>query len=211
MDNLKGTDLAIIAHKLLVVESEWQQEKSILLREVRRLQEEVGLVTRRYEREIEDLVSRLQERTPPPVPVREKEEEEEEEREEEEEGEEEEAVESRSRRIVFARYPDLIAWSESSVSVEEWEEEIRLLEDPARKAIMVKKRGGGQVEVELLLRTGEAEDWEMMRMEFKAWMVRNGYRYWQRAAMEQGKNGKRWDEKVRRYALQRNGLKYMLE
>lgn len=210
MDDPKGTHLAVIAHELLAVESEWQREKLILLREVRRLREEVDSVTRRYEREIEDLVSRLQGRTPPPVPVREKEVEESEEEEEEEEREGR-AVERRSRRIVFARYPDLIAWSESSVGVEEWEEEIRLLEDPARKAIMVKKRGGGQVEVELLLRTGEPEDWEMMRMEFKTWMVRNGYRYWQRAAMEQGKNRKGWDEKVRRYALQRNGLKYMLE
>lgn len=94
---------------------------------------------------------------------------------------------------------------------EEWTEEMRLLEDPARKPIMVKKRGGGQVEVELLLRTAEVEDWEMMRVEFRAWMVDHGYGRWQRAAMEQGKNRKGWDDKVRWYALQRGGLGYMLE
>lgn len=204
MDDTKGTHLATIALKLLAVESEWLREKYILQREVRRLREEVDLVTRRYEREIEDLVCRLQERAPPPVPVRDEEDEEDEE-------DEPRGVERGSRRIVLARHPDLIAWSESSVGVEEWKEEIRLLEDPARKAMMVKKRGGGLMEVELLLRTGEAEDWEMMRTEFKAWMVSNGYGYWQRTAMEQGKNKKGWDEKVRRYALQRDGLKYMLE
>lgn len=155
-------------------------------------------MTRRHEREMTDVVSRLQARPAPPVPVR-------------------ESIPipipkpKSSRRIVFARHPNLTAWSESSVVAEEWTEEMRLLENPARKPMMVKKRGGGQVEVELLLRTAEAEDWEMMRVEFGAWMVDHGYGRWQRAAMEKGRNRKGWDDKVRWYALQRGGLGYMLE
>lgn len=184
----------------LAIEVDWQREKAALLHEVQRLRGEVDSVTRRYEREIADIVSRLQARSPPPVPVREP-----------RVSKMQPPVKKKrrsSRRIVFARHPDLTAWSERSVAAEEWTAEMRLLEDPARKPMMVKKRGGGQVEVELLLRTAEAEDWEMMRVEFGAWMVDHGYGPWQRVAVEEGKD---WDDKVRWYALQRVGLRYMLE
>lgn len=72
-DNWEGSPQVMVAHKLMAVEVDWRREKETLLREIKRLRSEVGLMTRRCNnsrREIYDMVTRLRAQPPPPVPWR---------------------------------------------------------------------------------------------------------------------------------------------
>lgn len=63
----------MVAHKLMAIEVDWRREKEILLREIKRLRSEVGLMARRCNnsrKEIHDMVTRLRTQPPPPVPKR---------------------------------------------------------------------------------------------------------------------------------------------
>lgn len=63
----------MVAHKLMAVEVDWRREKETLLREIKRLRSEVGLMTRRCNnsrKEVHDMVKRLQTQPPPPIPQR---------------------------------------------------------------------------------------------------------------------------------------------
>lgn len=63
----------MVAHKLLAVEVDWRRERETLLREIKRLRSEVGLMTRRCNnsrKETQDMVTRLRIQPPPPVPRR---------------------------------------------------------------------------------------------------------------------------------------------
>ncbi|KAL0630614.1 hypothetical protein Q9L58_010541 [Maublancomyces gigas] len=64
---------AIEAHPLMAAEITWHRKMSTLEREIKQLRSEVGLMAKRYHAarsEINDMVTRLQARPPPPVPER---------------------------------------------------------------------------------------------------------------------------------------------
>lgn len=68
-ESKKGAQVTVT----VAVELDWDREKATLLREIRRLRGEVGLMATRYEdsrKEIMDMVTRLSAQSPPPVPVR---------------------------------------------------------------------------------------------------------------------------------------------
>lgn len=63
----------MVAQKLMAVEVDWRREKETLLREIKRLRSEVGLMTRRCNnsrKEVHDMVKRLRTQPPPPIPQR---------------------------------------------------------------------------------------------------------------------------------------------
>lgn len=63
----------MVAHKLMAIEVDWRREKETLLREIKRLRSEVGLMARRCNnsrKEIHDMVTMLRAQPPPPVPKR---------------------------------------------------------------------------------------------------------------------------------------------
>lgn len=63
----------MVAHKLMAIEVDWRREKETLLREIKRLRSEVGLMARRCNnsrKETHDMVTRLRTQPPPPVPKR---------------------------------------------------------------------------------------------------------------------------------------------
>lgn len=68
-ENNKGAQVTVT----VAVELDQDREKATLLREIKRLRLEVGLMATRYEdarREIVDMVTRLSAQSPPPVPAR---------------------------------------------------------------------------------------------------------------------------------------------